>query len=781
MSKKENKERRGNYQFIKTIGKGTFGKVYLAIHLPTREYVSIKILEKSCINDKEDLDRLQKEIKYLKIFNHPNIIQIYEVIENPKNYYIVMEYVSGGELYNYIVDNDKLTEKESSFFFTQIIYGIKEIHSKKICHRDIKPENLLLTEKKIIKIIDFGLSNEYNGLLKSQCGSPCYAAPEMIKGMKYDGLMVDLWSCGITLYAMLCGYLPFDDKDDKKIFKKIIKCDLEFPSEDEINLSNEVKDLISRILVANPLERIKIDEILKHPFLKSGIQEYQKIFLKNSLFDQEEIIIDFMVKKLKCSNKDNLIYKLIKENRHNKYTTTFKLLKKKIIEGRFDYNYNKNIESISPAKNIKVITENNKQNINNNLIAEKNKNKIKASLRRSEREDNLNENKVNRTHSTDSKKNTKINELSIKKDRNVIEDNTVLGIKNNDLLIKDLIKNKALYQELISKNKNINNFKREIDTSVSVDKNRQKKKKKIISKTPLRFMINPICIEKDILNYKNYYNKKFIYFPKKNSNKRNGLSADRINPKKVYYIPNPLLTQLFGGTNNMNLKLGKTKNKYILSQTPEIHNRTRYGLSADKANNKITKLKNKNNNININNYIYINNDFNSNEPLKNNIEKISQLNNNNITFISPNISKNINYKKINIYELENNNKNQKIFDKNIYNETIPLSTIPNNINFLDKNEQYKEIPYYNAIRNNNNKLNVNHIKNIKRKNDNYKYNITNNNITYNNFIYYQNYNYINDAINKERNYLYEINNNNMKIRKQINNYNINYIPISLRN
>jgi 5'-AMP-activated protein kinase catalytic alpha subunit len=317
-----NKERIGNYEFIKTIGEGTFGKVKLAIHLPTQEYVAIKILEKSRINDKEELERVEKEIKYLKILNHPNIIQIYEVISNEYNYYIVMEYVSGGELFTYIVNHEKLDEKEASFFFTQLIYGIKEIHRNKICHRDIKPENLLLTEKKIIKIIDFGLSNEYIDVLDSQCGSPCYAAPEMIRGMNYDGLMVDLWACGIILYAMLCGYLPFDDKDNIIVFRKILQCKLEFPSEDETILSNDAKDLIIRILTPNPLNRIKIEEILRHPFLKSGIQEYRN--MSPTIFNQEKIIIDYMVNKLKYNNKDNL-------NRINCNYETFCLISKIVI------------------------------------------------------------------------------------------------------------------------------------------------------------------------------------------------------------------------------------------------------------------------------------------------------------------------------------------------------------------------------------------------------------------------------------------------------------------
>ena len=218
-----------NYNFIKTIGKGTFGKVKLALHTPTKEQVAIKILEKSKIKSKRDLERIEKEIKYLKMFNNPNIIKIYQIKEDEKNFYIVMEYVQGGELFNYIVSNKHLDENEASFFYSQIIHIIQEIHKHKICHRDMKPENLLLTQNKTIKLIDFGLSNEYEDLLETPCGSPCYASPEIIQGKKYSGVAIDLWASGIILFSMLCGYLPFDDKDNEVLFRKILKCKYEFP------------------------------------------------------------------------------------------------------------------------------------------------------------------------------------------------------------------------------------------------------------------------------------------------------------------------------------------------------------------------------------------------------------------------------------------------------------------------------------------------------------------------------------------------------------------------
>ena len=161
---------------------------------------------------------MAREIKILKEIDHVNIIQIYEILETNYAIYMIMEYAEGGELFDYIVKKGKLDEKEGAFFYFQLIEGIEFLHSKKIAHRDLKPENLLLDKEcKTIKIVDFGLSNIYKDdkdnliMLKTACGSPCYAAPEMVEGLKYKGFTVDIWSSGITLYAMICGYLPFEE------------------------------------------------------------------------------------------------------------------------------------------------------------------------------------------------------------------------------------------------------------------------------------------------------------------------------------------------------------------------------------------------------------------------------------------------------------------------------------------------------------------------------------------------------------------------------------------
>ena len=326
-----------NYNFIKTIGEGTFGKVKLALHKLTNEEVAIKILEKAKIKNNKDLERIEKEIKYMKKLNHPNIVKIYEIFDDKDNYYISMEYVSGGELFNYIVKNKRLDENETSFFYSQIIHIIQEIHKHKICHRDLKPENLLLTQNKTIKLIDFGLSNEYDDYLYTPCGSPCYASPEVIKGLKYSGLAIDLWASGIILYSMLCGYLPFDDKNNDNLFRKILKCKIEFPTKKNIVISDNAKDLIKKILKPDPKKRITLDEILEHPFLSYGNKKYKEK-INMDINKQDKLIIDYMINDLKIPNDNDIIRKNIMNNAHNNITTIFNLLKKKYNEGRF---YNK--------------------------------------------------------------------------------------------------------------------------------------------------------------------------------------------------------------------------------------------------------------------------------------------------------------------------------------------------------------------------------------------------------------------------------------------------------
>ena len=193
------------------LGEGTFGTVRIATHILTGERVAVKVLDRSRIREQADKTRIEREIEVLKRLHHANIIQLYSVINTNYTIYIVQEYASGKELFNYITSKKRLDDKEACKYFQQIISGIEYIHKLQIAHRDIKPENMLLTSSKDIKIVDFGLSNTYKkgGLLSTACGSPCYAAPEMLSGKKYKGLSVDIWSCGVVLYIILLNYYYF--------------------------------------------------------------------------------------------------------------------------------------------------------------------------------------------------------------------------------------------------------------------------------------------------------------------------------------------------------------------------------------------------------------------------------------------------------------------------------------------------------------------------------------------------------------------------------------------
>jgi len=256
-----------DYTFIKDIGEGNFGKVKLSTLDSTKEKFAIKILDKEKLKS-QTKSTLYNEIEIISILKHPNIIYVDKILEDEKNYYIIMEFCEKGELFDYIVEKERLCPEEASIFFYQIINGVEYIHKQGFVHRDLKPENLLLTKEKILKIIDFGLCHNFNGtkFLTTKCGSPSYAAPEILKGFPYDGFKTDIWCCGIILYAMLCGYLPFDGDDNQEIFQSIVDGELEFPN----FLEDDSIDLLLRLLNPEPKERISIKEIKDHEFYVKG-------------------------------------------------------------------------------------------------------------------------------------------------------------------------------------------------------------------------------------------------------------------------------------------------------------------------------------------------------------------------------------------------------------------------------------------------------------------------------------------------------------------------------
>ncbi|KAJ3489603.1 hypothetical protein NLI96_g2035 [Meripilus lineatus] len=261
----------GEYTVMSDIAEGTFGKVKLAVHTVTGHRVAMKFISKQVINQTRTKPRVQREVDYMRTLRHPHIIKLYEVISTPTDIIIVLEF-AGGELFNYIVANGKMPERQARKFFQQLISGIDYSHRLKIVHRDLKPENVLLDDDLNVKIADFGLSNKIadGDFLKTSCGSPNYAAPEVIRGGLYTGPEIDVWSCGVILYVMLCGRLPFEDDDVQTLFTKISQGSFHIPS----SLSPDAKNLITGMLAVDPVKRITVPQILEHPYFTTDLPRY---------------------------------------------------------------------------------------------------------------------------------------------------------------------------------------------------------------------------------------------------------------------------------------------------------------------------------------------------------------------------------------------------------------------------------------------------------------------------------------------------------------------------
>ncbi|XP_059091412.1 5'-AMP-activated protein kinase catalytic subunit alpha-2-like isoform X2 [Tigriopus californicus] len=262
----------GHYVLGETLGIGTFGKVKVGFHQMTGHKVAVKILNRQKIKSLDVVGKIRREIQNLKLFNHPHIIKLYQVISTPTDIFMVMEYVAGGELFDYIVKHGKLKESEARRFFQQIISGVEYCHRHNVVHRDLKPENLLLDQKLNVKIADFGLSNMMTDgeFLRTSCGSPNYAAPEVISGKLYAGPEVDIWSCGVILYALLCGTLPFDDEHVPSLFRKIKSGVFAIPD----YLHKNVVSLLCHMLQTDPMKRATIEDIRNHEWFQVDLASY---------------------------------------------------------------------------------------------------------------------------------------------------------------------------------------------------------------------------------------------------------------------------------------------------------------------------------------------------------------------------------------------------------------------------------------------------------------------------------------------------------------------------
>jgi 5'-AMP-activated protein kinase catalytic alpha subunit len=335
-----------NYRIGKTLGIGSFGKVKIAEHIKTGHKVAIKILNRRKIKNMEMEEKVKREIKILRLFMHPHIIRLYEVIEGPADIYVVMEYVKSGELFDYIVEKGRLQEEEARRFFQQIISGVQYCHRNMVVHRDLKPENLLLDNNCDVKIADFGLSNVMRDghFLKTSCGSPNYAAPEVISGKLYAGPEVDVWSCGVILYALLCGTLPFDDENIPNLFKKIKGGIYTLPS----HLSGPARDLIPRMLVVDPMKRITIREIREHPWFEAQLPRYLAVPPPDTAQQVKKIDEETLGKVISLGFDKNLLVESIHNRLQNEATVAYYLFldnKNRTTAGYLGAEYQEAMES----------------------------------------------------------------------------------------------------------------------------------------------------------------------------------------------------------------------------------------------------------------------------------------------------------------------------------------------------------------------------------------------------------------------------------------------------
>jgi len=326
-----------NYKFDSKLGEGRFGKVRLAIHKLTDQKAAIKVIDKNQIKLNEHRQRVDSEISILKQVNHYNISKLFSCIENEERIYLVQEYVNGNDLNLFIKTKEKpkIREQKILRYFRQIISAIEYIHKLGIAHRDLKPENILINEKNDIKLIDFGLGKIFSKgeLLKTQCGSPFYASPEMINGNKYNGIKSDIWSLGVILYLMLFEELPFMDAEVKRLYKKILEGKYEIPEDKITDVSKEAIDLVKKILEVNPKKRIKISGIKNHPwFTQISDVLYEGINVKETIMPIDEEIVEEIYKNYGY-DKMRIRNSVIRNLYNNIRSLYFFLLEKKIREG----------------------------------------------------------------------------------------------------------------------------------------------------------------------------------------------------------------------------------------------------------------------------------------------------------------------------------------------------------------------------------------------------------------------------------------------------------------
>ncbi|XP_061725343.1 serine/threonine-protein kinase MARK2-like isoform X3 [Cydia pomonella] len=321
----------GKYKLLKTIGKGNFAKVKLAKHVPTGKEVAIKIIDKTQLNP-GSLQKLFREVRIMKMLDHPNIVKLFQVIETEKTLYLVMEYASGGEVFDYLVLHGRMKEKEARAKFRQIVSAVQYCHQKRIIHRDLKAENLLLDGEMNIKIADFGFSNEFTpgAKLDTFCGSPPYAAPELFQGKKYDGPEVDVWSLGVILYTLVSGSLPFDGSTLRELRERVLRGKYRIP----FYMSTDCENLLKKFLVLNPGKRASLESIMRDKWMNTGYEDDE---LRPYVEPQQDYKDHKRIEALVCLgyNRQEIEYSLA-EAKYDDVFATYLLLGRKSTDPESD-------------------------------------------------------------------------------------------------------------------------------------------------------------------------------------------------------------------------------------------------------------------------------------------------------------------------------------------------------------------------------------------------------------------------------------------------------------
>ena len=715
----------GNYLINSELGSGAFGKVYLGTHIPTNIPVAIKILNKFLLNQTpEDYELVNQELSILKIVKHRYIAQLYEIIETPQHIFIIMEYCEGKDLMDYILRKNKLSEIESNKFFRQLIIALIYLHKQNITHRDIKIDNMLLDKNNDLKLVDFGLSTKYNInniTLDQPCGTVVYAAPEVLEGKEYDGMLIDVWSSGIVLYGLLAGYLPFNDTDDLVNKKNVIAGKIEYPS----FFSKNVVDLLSHMLETNEKKRYRLEDIIKHKWYISKNSENNYDIIPGIVIGHNNVPIDENALNL-CSGYDydkEKIRKAVIENKCNEYDAIYYLIVKKMgidgFESISDFKCNKFIEFIKNDNN-NIIKE-----INSDFNEEDENLKLKSTFSSRELKHKNSNEKSNKLSSNTSlgilkKKSVEMNNLPKKKKYKhcrgksdfltVVKDKDLINLINNN---NKKSNNKHKYNPSLTnenkfkKNENFKKNNKTIEKNddknklvVNKNKNLQTERAKH-SKDSKSIDINDLSKENLIKNNKkklnkkektnpNLHNKDFINNHNKNKNTQNksksknknnnnnnnnskdstdyskenknhkDLSKEK-NKEENNYIKNKKIKE--NKDDNKENKVNKEKNNESYKENKKIKKIIKENKNDEKKNNNKEEINNKNNN-----------DLKEKENKKeeNNIQKNNDNNNNNKK------------EKEEIKTENNNNNNNNDINNNINNNNN------DNINNENKNEEIEQ-------------------------------------------------------------------------------------------